>query len=67
MSNVRTRDYDGPRSLDPACAPDDRETQWKITCDSCGAIAYVRGEKPDQCDRCCETDKDALTITEVPV
>ena len=63
MSNVRTRDYDGPRSLDPACA-DDYTPEWKVTCDSCGEASEVIGGRPDRCPECAETDLDALTIRE---
>lgn len=61
---MSTPDYQGQRRLDPACA-DDYVPKWKVTCDNCGSVFYVRGEKPDQCERCCEDDADALTIREV--
>ena len=65
MTNIRTRDYEGPRLLDPQCAPD-YAPEWRVVCDGCGIVYKVASEtSPVSCAFCDESDADALTIREV--
>ncbi len=63
---VRTRDYAGPRSLDPACAPDDVDTQMTCECLTCGH-EWLQRDTPGRCPNCGEDDMDGIEYAEVPV
>ncbi|MDQ5959381.1 MAG: hypothetical protein QG592_460 [Pseudomonadota bacterium] len=60
MSNVRTRDYDGPRSLDPACAPDEVDMVPAWRCGGDGAVW-----KKSDGDACPECGSDTLDLWEI--
>lgn len=67
MSNVRTRDYDGPRSLDPACAPDEVDMVKACECLTCGhEWIDARTHADVICLKCGESDMDGLRVVEVP-
>lgn len=57
--------YEGPRELDPQCAPDEVDTVMSCECMVCWH-EWLHPDKPSQCPNCGESDPDWIVCIEVP-